>query len=95
MSQACDNVDIDNARHVFLHCNFVNAERCEMFRAIDSIPNGIGKTIMTNSVDILFTLLGKPSFSVSKEQHMIFLKVIVKFMSEIYRKIVRERNGIG
>ena len=83
------------ARHVFLHCDYVNDERQEMFRDIDAIPNDTGRTIMANSVDILHTLLGKPSSYVSREQNMLFWEIVVKHMSGIYRKVVNERNGIG
>ena len=95
MCQVCDGFNIENARHVFIHCDYVNDERQEMFRDIEAIPNDTGRTIMANSVDILHTLLGKPSSYVSREQNMLFWEIVVKHMSGIYRKVVNERNGIG
>ena len=56
----CYDLALEDANHMILQCNFLSEERARLFEDIENIENEAGKFILRNSINILWTILGKP-----------------------------------
>ena len=95
MCSHCNRFEREDARHMILHCDFLNAARLEMHYEIDNLPHGIGRTILNNAEDIYYTLLGRKCSLVSEHDNLLFCATVAKHISKMYRKLTSERDGIG
>ena len=95
MCEACDEYAIEDVKHVVMHCPFLNHIRNEMYDRINYLPNNMGQIILNNPDDILYTLLGKRCRDVDDLTFTSFIMITSECISNMYRTIVRNRQGIG
>ena len=95
MCQNCDNFVHEDAKHVILQCNYSQAQRQELFNEIWALEGGIGYRILNNSNDVFYTLLGNVEIDLDRQEKINFLTIVCKYISLIYRRAIKEREGIG
>ena len=87
--------EIEDVRHVIMHCPHVNELRAEMFNCFNEMTDDLGKSIIESSDNLFFTLLGKRCIEVNDDANREFNVIASFYISKMYRLIIRERQGIG
>ena len=86
----CDNFAYEDVRHIILQCECNIVDRNELFRQINEMPNGVGKSILDRSDDFLSTLLGKFCPGIDKGSMFEFWKISCIFVSMVYWSVVND-----
>ena len=95
MCESCNMYEIEDAKHVIMHCTRVNELRSEMYDYINAIIGDKGKTIIDRSENTLYTLLGRQCKEVDERANREFNVIASTYISKMYRLIVKDRKGIG
>ena len=95
MCEVCDNYEIEDVKHVIMHCPRVNELRLEMFNCFNEMNDNLGKLILNSSDNLFYTLLGKRCIELDDDVYLEFNEIASFYISKMYRLIVRERQGIG
>ena len=95
MCESCNMYEIEDTKHVILHCTRVNELRSEMYDCINAMNGDKGKTIIDRSENTYYTLLGRQCKEVDERANREFNVIASTYISKMYRLIVKDRKGIG
>ena len=59
MCDLCDRFEIEDARHLILHCSFFHNSRTSMFESINEVEMSADFVLNECNVDVLYILLGR------------------------------------
>ena len=65
-----------------------------MFNEIWALEGGIWHRILNNSNDVFYTL-PNVEIELDRQEKINFLTIVCKYISLIYRRAIKEREGIG
>ena len=91
----CDDLALEDPKHIILQCSHLADERKTMFDELENIPNGTGTIIMNSSENLLCTMIGKPVDGVMWPDMVNFWIIVATHVYKMYRKVIRDRAGIG
>ena len=91
----CDDFICEDVKHIVLQCESNSVLRNAMFKEIEEMKDGTGRTILANTDDILLNLLGKFCPAVGESDMFKFWKISCVYISRIYWNVVNDRVGIG
>ena len=60
-----------------------------------ALERGIGYRILNNDNDVLYTLLGNVELNLDRRVKIHFLTIVCKYIRLMYRRAIKEREGIG
>ena len=87
----CDMYEDDNVKHLIMKC----PERTTMFREINNVEGRCGKDILSNSVNTLGVLLGRPVDNLPQELMDEVWLLAGKHSGKMYYRCLSLRKGIG
>ena len=95
MCELCDLYEIEDARHLVLHCSFFNRKRNEMMNEISKLGDTVNAAIRNADCDILYILLGRPLAELNpRDMERVWL-VSLEYISSMYLENVMRKRGIG
>ena len=89
------NVEVEDARHFLIHCQFFQKERDEMFNEICRIDETISQSIRDSQIDIICIILGRSMENVNETVMENIWRIALKYVYLMYRKNSNEKRGIG
>ena len=95
MCNLCDLYQIEDARHLILHCPFLQELRNEMMMLIDNLGDEVRDAISAANVDILYILLGYTLEGLNIELMDELRMISLEFISRMYHISVNKKRGIG
>ena len=93
--ESCDTFSREDANHIILQCESVSDIRQCMFREIEKLPLKTKECIARNGEDLFATILGKFAPGVDPDNMFQFLRITCIYVSQMHRRIIRGRDGIG
>ena len=91
----CNNMCVENAEHIIMHCQSLQNIRTKMLNEINELEIANRTTILSNSIDLFSSLLGKIPEDIQPDIGIAYLKIDATNVYEMYRTIVLNREGIG
>ena len=95
MCDLCDRYEVEDARHLILHCPFFHNMRTSMSEKIDEVEVDANFVLNECNVDMLYILLGRTVVGLNDTQMEKIWLIALEFVYSIYREIVKRRRGIG
>ena len=95
MCELCNMFELEDARHFLLQCPFFHNERVAMLNEIRQIDNGENLILNEGRTDLLYVLLGKTVTGLDVEVLEKLCFIVLDGVSDIYRKNVKLKGGIG
>ena len=95
MCDLCDRYEIEDARHLILHCPFFHNSRTTMVEKINEVEDNADFDLNECNVDMLYILLGRTVDGLNETQMEDIWLFALEFVYSMYREIVKHRRGIG
>ena len=95
LCKLCDRYEIEDARHLILHCPLFHKERNEMFNDIESTDYDMYTALNESNRDIVYVILGGALDVLNETQNDQFMLITLNYIYSIYMKNVRTKIGIG
>ena len=93
--ELCNNMSVENAEHIIMHCQSLQNIRTKMLNEINELELASRTIILSNSIDLFSSLLGKIPKDTQPDIGTAYLKIVATNVYEMYRTIVLNREGIG
>ena len=93
--QICDQFQIEDARHMIIHCPNFQDIRDEMMTMIDNLGVEVRNAIATANIDILYILLGYTLVGLDVDLMDKIRMISLKFIPRIYHLSANKKKGIG
>ena len=91
----CDDFCEENVEHLIMQCNFNQGIRSRMMDEVGRLCIGIGHNINEGEHNILYISLGKTINGCAWQEMVSIWTTAGLAISEMYRKVLRERSGVG
>ena len=85
----------ENIEHFVLSCPYFNEMRAKTFNDIRKIPKDAGNKILDSTEPIVNAFLGKIHPQVVYDDMIPFWIISCRWISTMYRIILKNRRGIG
>ena len=91
----CNEMSIENAQHIIMHCQYLQDIRTCMLNEINDLEVSQCTPILSKSADMFTTLLGNIPEDTLSDVGLLFLKIVVMSVYKMYRTVMLNREGIG